>query len=1099
MATYTQTQVNPVQPQQLELLAMNQVGEEALAPVNVEASAEASAATEGVSAATAIGLGAGVLVLGGIAIASGNQSNDSSSPVAASSRASSSTSSSAATNQAASIQIQGVAQQGQTLTAELIDPDGYAANQVKYQWQANHTNITGATGKTYVLTADEVGKTISVKADFTDNAGYTESVVSAESVAVVDNTVSQTSLTGTDGDDVIKGTDSDDILNGLAGNDILRGGKGKDEMNGGAGDDTFVLVGDVRAGEKVDNAVDNAVLGSSIAALNGIDGQEAVAGEIIRGGEGNDTLYVIGTVDLSTLTLEGIENIEIRSDVTLSASQLAAVSAISGDGNGTLRIHADSQPKVITLSDAQLSGIRHLDIGNNVTLKVNNLASITGIEIISGEGGTLQFNEPTALTIDHSVTPMVNIINADNSSAIGKAEKLNTVVAARQQGVNQIEVSQLEIKDDLSDLLVNSPKKFFDLTGSSGDDYLAGSAYHDILDGKDSKDGKDVLFGKEGNDIYVVHGTGTKIIIDGGQNADDIDTLYLGKASAAANVDLSQFTGKIGDTTTIQLGAADKRGVAGSSSEKTNLMLIIDRSGSMDRVADYATWTTRMEKAQEAALKLIERYSQLGDVAIRVIGFSHESFYEFNQMNAWMTKQDAINAINSLSAFGGTDYTVALDAAESIFLQGQGTVYHQDGKNISLFLSDGEPNSTYPLGYSEQESNHRQKQWEDFAVKHQITSYAVGFGDVNNIDKLEPIAFDGNKITAGSTDYTAGQIEPVLEKDVEQLVNTVSSTAKTDFIENLVGTAHADTLTGNSLSNEIRGLLGDDVIQGLDGKDYLFGGAGNDTFYEGSNSGSDWIHGGLGQDTIIYGMKYQQGNAVSDTVQIDKQLSIQDFTIQVKNLSDNSVDYLYSVEEIKLNGISQSAAEWLNLSDAQLLDIYKPIFYYDSTEATALNVSGEVVRDANSNIIGLNYHLQDSDTTSSADNLFVHIKLGEDLLPTHLYTESTGKTDSVSMHTVFDTQISRGGENGNRIKVWVDLEGETTYLVADKTLQAKAQSEFKDYTVQAAVPTSHTWDFAAQQNKLPDDQGLALEKGFIYQDTTWAKPDLADSNTSGVI
>ena len=293
-----------------------------------------------------------------------------------------------------------MAQQGQTLTAELIDPDGYAANQVKYQWQANHTNITGATGKTYVLTADDVGKTISVKADFTDNAGHTESVVSAESVAVVGNTVSQTSLTGTDGDDVIKGTDGDDILNGLAGNDILRGGKGKDEMNGGAGDDTFVLVGDVRAGEKVDNAADNAVLGSSIAALNGIDGQEAVAGEIIRGGEGNDTLYVIGTVDLSTLTLEGIENIEIRSDVTLSASQLAAVSAISGDGNGTLRIHADSQPKVITLSDAQLSGIRHLDIGNNVTLKVNNLASITGIEIISGEGGTLQFNEPTALTID---------------------------------------------------------------------------------------------------------------------------------------------------------------------------------------------------------------------------------------------------------------------------------------------------------------------------------------------------------------------------------------------------------------------------------------------------------------------------------------------------------------------------------------------------------------------------------------------------------------------------------------------------------------------------------------------------------------------------
>ena len=1083
MAIYTQNSVKPIQPQQLELLAMNQTGEEVLLPINVNVEeVEADAETEGISLATAMGIGAGVLVLGGAAIVSGNKSDGNGSIAT--------NISSNTPNQVASIQVQGVAQQGQTLTAELIEPNGYDANQVKYQWQANHTHITGATGKTYVVNADDVGKTISVVADFIDNAGNREVVVSTPSSVVLDNTA----VTGTG--IRLTGTDGADVLNGTMGNDILRGGKGKDEMNGGAGDDTFILVGDVRAGEKVDNTGDNAVLGSSIAALNGIDGQEAVAGEIIRGGEGNDTLYVIGTVDLSNLVIEGIEKVEIRSDVTISANQLASVTAISGDGNGTLRIQADSQPKIIILNDAQLSGIRHLDIGNNITLKVNNLASITGVEIISGEGGTLQFNEPTVLSVDHSVTPTVNVINADNSSAMGQAEQLNTIIAARQQGMNQIDIAHLDLKDNLSDLLVNTSNSFFNLVGSNSNDYLAGSAYHDILDGKN---GNDVLFGKDGHDIYVIHGSGKKTIIDGGQSINDIDTLYLGKATAAAHVDLSQFSGKVGDEATIQLGAASNRGVAGSSGEKTNLMLIIDRSGSMALYADYSNWTSRMVKAQEAALKLIERYSQLGDVAIRVIGFDHEAYYEFSGVNAWMNKKDAIDAINSLYSQGNTDYKVALDAAESIFLQGQGTVYHQDGKNVSLFLSDGEPNSFYALGETQQDSTDRQRQWEEFVIKHRITSYAVGFGDVGNIDKLEPIAFDGTKIVAGHSDYAVGQIEPILEKDIDQLVNTVSNTAKTDFIENLVGTQYDDILIGNGLSNEIRGLAGNDVIQGSSGKDYLLGGIGNDIFYEGNNSDSDWIHGGLGYDKIIYGMKYQQNTVSSDAVQIDKQLSIQDFTIQVKNLSDGSVDYLYSVEEIQLNGISQTAVEWLNLSDTQLLEIYKPIFHYEATAATALNVLGEVVYDTNNHVIGLNYHLQDGDTTSSVDNLFVHIKLGADLLPTHFYTESTGKADSIKMHTVFDTQISRGGEDGNRIKVWVDLENETTYLVADKSLQAKTQSELKDYTVQSSSHTHQQWDFAVQQNKLPDDQGLALEKGFIYQDTTWTKPDLSNIHVNHII
>jgi Ca2+-binding RTX toxin-like protein len=49
-------------------------------------------------------------------------------------------------------------------------------------------------------------------------------------------------------------------------------------------------------------------------------------------------------------------------------------------------------------------------------------------------------------------------------------------------------------------------------------------------------------------------------------------------------------------------------------------------------------------------------------------------------------------------------------------------------------------------------------------------------------------------------------------------------------IENLVGSAWADTLTGNSGANDLSGGGGNDVLRGLGGADRLWGGSGNDTF-----------------------------------------------------------------------------------------------------------------------------------------------------------------------------------------------------------------------------------------------------------------------------
>ena len=83
-----------------------------------------------------------------------------------------------------SVTISGTATQGQTLTAsnDLADIDGLGT--IAYQWNRAGTAITGATENTYVLTQDDVGKTIAVTASYTDFYLTEEAVTSSETTAV---------------------------------------------------------------------------------------------------------------------------------------------------------------------------------------------------------------------------------------------------------------------------------------------------------------------------------------------------------------------------------------------------------------------------------------------------------------------------------------------------------------------------------------------------------------------------------------------------------------------------------------------------------------------------------------------------------------------------------------------------------------------------------------------------------------------------------------------------------------------------------------------------------------------------------------------------
>jgi hypothetical protein len=85
-------------------------------------------------------------------------------------------------NDLGSVAINGVTAQGNTLTANVTDPDGLTGVTVSYQWQQSSdngvtwNNITGATNQTLTLDSSLVGKKVGVKTTYVDALGGSENI-----------------------------------------------------------------------------------------------------------------------------------------------------------------------------------------------------------------------------------------------------------------------------------------------------------------------------------------------------------------------------------------------------------------------------------------------------------------------------------------------------------------------------------------------------------------------------------------------------------------------------------------------------------------------------------------------------------------------------------------------------------------------------------------------------------------------------------------------------------------------------------------------------------------------------------------------------------
>jgi Ca2+-binding RTX toxin-like protein len=149
-------------------------------------------------------------------------------------------------------------------------------------------------------------------------------------------------------------------------------------------------------------------------------------------------------------------------------------------------------------------------------------------------------------------------------------------------------------------------------------------------------------------------------------------------------------------------------------------------------------------------------------------------------------------------------------------------------------------------------------------------------------------------------------------------------------IENLVGSAHADTLIGDAGSNWIEssgggdwlqgeggddtlyGQAGDDTLHGMEGGDTLDGGADNDTLH--GNAGDDILRGGTGTDTLIGGSgndsyMFVRGDG-NDTVDQTGAVAGSDIdVVGFEGLNRESLWFRWNGDHLMIDVLGQSASD----------------------------------------------------------------------------------------------------------------------------------------------------------------------------------------------
>ncbi|MEC8859521.1 MAG: DUF4347 domain-containing protein [Pseudomonadota bacterium] len=349
--------------------------------------------------------------------------------------------------------ITGQALVGETLriTQDIADVDGLGA--FSYQWKADSVNIADATGSTFIVSADQLDKKISVSISYTDLGGTLETVASGSTEGVVFPPVPGNKV---DGANVKQdqGTAPDGTPVTVTEIDIV--GDNRDEE---VGDQNLANVPVV-----VNNGQNLLSVGIPTGVGMRIEGPSGTGGNSNGGPDGL------------------IQAIRAR---TNTPQQQGDQQELTGSGSGFL----SDLPAPETLVVRTI--VPTVPQGSNAA--PGNAITVSGPAPAAG-------TPPVALVIDTRNLPSGTVINLDNvqfAAVIGNVRMTGGSGSQVVSGDSGSQVIVLGEDDDVlrggaGDDLVGSRDGDDQLYGESGNDWLVGGAGNDTLEGGT---GNDVLQG----------------------------------------------------------------------------------------------------------------------------------------------------------------------------------------------------------------------------------------------------------------------------------------------------------------------------------------------------------------------------------------------------------------------------------------------------------------------------------------------------------------------------------------------------------------------------------------------------------------------------
>ena len=702
------------------------------------------------------------------------------------------------------VTLTGTATQGQTLTAAntLADVDGLGT--ISYQWKANGSAITGATGTTYTLGQADVGKTISVTASYTDGQGTTEAITSSATTAVAnvnDAPTGAVTITGTatQGQTLTAANTLADVDGlGTVSYQWLRGGVA---ITGATGSTYTLTSSDVGkaigvqasytdGGSQLETSTSTTVTPSAaVSATPGLVFTDTAGLQVVEGGDPTSTLPKTDTAQVA-LTVAPRHNVVVTMTVS-DATEGLFMNAAGQRGKSvqlTFTPENWNTPKTVTIvgvDDKPHDGDVAFTISTSVKsddLRYDGMRSGAGVSVPTITVLTLDDDVPDEQYGDQNKAGEADVIKGGNGSS---------------------DLYGLEGRDEMYGN--NGDDRLY---GGYGDDVLYGNADNDGLEGDQGNDkldggiGNDTLNGGTGNDTLSGSTGNDNLLGDVGQ-----DTLLGGDGNDTLNggVDADSMNGGNGADVYYIDNAADVVSDSGTDGAIDTVYIMAYLSGSLT-LGNGIDNGTLDDQAGKGNLK----------------GNSGNNALNGNTSNNVLdggTGNDTIDGgagVDNLTGGAGSD-NLSGGLGNDVLYSGDGDDVVDAGAGNDLIIGgDGAGNDKY-----------------------------VGGAGVDTVKYTSA--------TSGITvDLTKGTATSRLANDAAKI-----GTDTLNGIESVIAGNYNDMVNGSAVANTLRGEAGNDTLNGKAGNDTLVGGAGNDILIGGA--GKDALTGSAGNDVFKFNTLTESG------------------------------------------------------------------------------------------------------------------------------------------------------------------------------------------------------------------------------------------------